>query len=67
MARRKDPKLIFRAARLSDIDITRVYNVECPDHGVVDAPKTYAEAVAARRYHFENVKHGFLIAERAPD
>lgn len=39
-------------AKVSDIPITRRYQIECADHGIVDEPKTFAEAIAARRDHF---------------
>ncbi len=44
-----------RPPRLSDIGIQRVYEVICEPCGgsVVDAPKTYAEAIEARRLHFQ--------------
>lgn len=38
--------------QVSDIPITQCWQVECPDHGIVDEPKTFAAAVQARRDHF---------------
>lgn len=39
--------------RVSDMPITRCFQIECPDHGIVDEPKTYAAAVKARREHYD--------------
>ncbi len=38
--------------QVSDIQISKTWQVECPDHGVIDERPTYALAVAARRKHW---------------
>lgn len=37
---------------ISDITIRRQFEVCCNEHGVIDQPTTYAEAVKVRREHF---------------
>lgn len=41
--------------KVSDISITRLFEVECGDHGVIDACRTYSGAVASRREHWFEV------------
>lgn len=48
--------------RVSDIPINRMFEVECPDHGVIDQRPTYAMAIAARREHWFTIHKG----ERLP-
>jgi hypothetical protein len=38
--------------RVTDIDIERVEQITCPEHGVIDQVRTYAQAIAERRDHF---------------
>lgn len=43
--------------KVSDIEISRVFEVYCNDCGMIDAPKDYATAVRSRREHwFSNHK-----------
>ena len=39
--------------KVSDITITRIYEVYCEDHGCVDAPRSYRDALKSRRRHLE--------------
>jgi hypothetical protein len=41
---------------VSDIEISRVYQVVCDEHGVITEDGSYAVAVRARRAHF-NARH----------
>lgn len=38
--------------KLTDIEVTRIYEVNCLHCGVIDAPHEYAQALEARRRHF---------------
>lgn len=44
--------------QVSDIHITRTFQVECPDHGVIDERPTFSAAVQSRRVHWERDCHG---------
>lgn len=41
------------AERIDEIQITRVYEVVCDDHGVIGSARTHATAVEFRRAHFD--------------
>ena len=38
--------------KVSDIPITRLFQVECPRHGVIDQTSGYSDAVKSRRDHY---------------
>jgi len=53
------------ARKVTDITITRLFEVCCDEHGVVDAQRKYSDAIMARRDHFFDF-HKIAAASSTP-